>query len=720
MNTERKRTPSHSLAGSKRASDLVLAARAGDESAFAQLVRIYQNKAVAYAASVLTDYQLGEDAAQEAFVDVYRELKSLREPGAFEAWLRAIIFKHCDRITRRKQFWAEVLDAGRETPSASPSLDQQLQSQDSAASLWEGIEKLQPTERTVVLLYYMGEHSQSSVATFLGITENTVKTRLYSARRRLKRFLTARMEESFRTARPSGDPQFLRRVMSAVMRLQLYYLDCRNRKCASGSTIGFRRPLIPDSAIWLVEPRQPLTAKDWTSLLGLLVDNKIPGLAGAGQITDALLRQISRCRHLKYLDLAHSEAVTDEGLRHLAGLPHLEHLILNGTRITDAGLSVLRDLPRLVTLELCHQQYVTDEGLQHISRCERLERLNLMGTRTGDRAIRVLSGKPNLRHLFAGTCTTDNGLAELRQIPLFAADVHLPDAEVSLTDFEYHPTYLWLNLNAPFTDEGLKHVAKLVGVSGLNLFATSGHGPFDDTGSKVTPAGLSHIAGLPRLAWLGCCARLCNDEAMRHFASMPGLRFLMCQDALAGDIGFAALSRSRTLEYIWGRRCYNLTGRGFGVFQEMPALRGLAVSCRNVDDQGLATLPSIHQLREFMPIDVADSGFRHIGLCRQIEALNCMYCPNTTDAATRQISSLQLKSYQAWGTQITDESLGILGEMNSLEHVRLYRCANVTDAGVARLAGLPQLQKLDLEQLSRISPDISVAFHSQVSVNYAP
>ena len=61
-----------------RVARLVRSAQAGDDRAFAELVRSHQDIAVAYATSILRDYQLGEDAAQGAFVDAYRALPSLR------------------------------------------------------------------------------------------------------------------------------------------------------------------------------------------------------------------------------------------------------------------------------------------------------------------------------------------------------------------------------------------------------------------------------------------------------------------------------------------------------------------------------------------------------------------------------------------------------------------------------------------------------------------
>ena len=74
-----------------------------EEAAFAALVRRFQDMAVGYACSVLKDFQLAEDAAQEAFFEAYRTLGQLREPAAFAGWFRRIVFKQCDRITRDKR-----------------------------------------------------------------------------------------------------------------------------------------------------------------------------------------------------------------------------------------------------------------------------------------------------------------------------------------------------------------------------------------------------------------------------------------------------------------------------------------------------------------------------------------------------------------------------------------------------------------------------------------
>ena len=66
-------------------------------------MRRFQGTAIGYAFAVMGDFHLAEDAAQDAFVEVYVVIGDLRDPAAFASWLRRIVFKHCDRQRRRKR-----------------------------------------------------------------------------------------------------------------------------------------------------------------------------------------------------------------------------------------------------------------------------------------------------------------------------------------------------------------------------------------------------------------------------------------------------------------------------------------------------------------------------------------------------------------------------------------------------------------------------------------
>lgn len=337
-------------------------------------------------------------------------------------------------------------------------------------------------------------------------------------------------------------------------------------------------------------------------------------------------------------------------------------------------------MPELRKFKICWQQNVTDAGVTHLAACEHLESVDLMGTPTGDGAIRALAGKPHLRRFKTGQWVTDAGLALFHQYPNFrtwqGGEIHY-----ELMSADAAPTQLLLD--GPFTNAGL---ATLTGLDGLFALGFFQHCP------AFTSEGLEPLQHLANLGFLACQGERCDDEAMRRIAAFPRLRMLMGQGTVASDDGFEALSHSSSIEYIWGRECPNLTGRGFAALAAMPSLRGLAVSCKNVDDASLSALPLFPALRGLMPMDVPDEGFRHIGRCEQLEALWCMYCRSTGDTATEHIAGLsKLKTYYAGKTQITDRSLEILGRMPSLERLELWQCAGLTDAGIARLKALPHL-----------------------------
>lgn len=457
-----------------------------------------------------------------------------------------------------------------------------------------------------------------------------------------------------------------------------------------------------------IAPRRSLTRRDWDEVLSVMREQRLSGLDANGQMTDEILEQVSHLDHVTELNLGGSRQLTDAGLRPLAGMPQLRRLNLSGAQITDRGLEVLQHLRSLQRFQLTWQGTVTDAGVAHLSACEALEDVNLLGTPVGDGAIRALRGKNHLRSFKTGRMVTDAGLALLSEFPVFKTWKG-GTPEYDLLSADAGPNHLLID--GPFTNEGLASLAALEGLFGLSFFWHV---------SAMTPEGLKFLPKLPQLGYLGCEGKLCDDLAMQYIGSLPNLRMLMAQGTVATDEGFENLSRSQTLEYLWTRECPNLGNRGFTALSHVPTLRGLAMSCKNVDDAALALLPKFPALRELMPMDVKDAGFRHVGQCVQLEKLTCMYCRDTTDAATEQIRSLsRLRYYYAGLTQITDRSLEILGTMHSVESIDLYECKGVTDAGLKFLVHLPRLKKLALHGLPGVSLAGTKALPAQVEVEYS-
>jgi len=458
-----------------------------------------------------------------------------------------------------------------------------------------------------------------------------------------------------------------------------------------------------DAARSTIEVRPPLSDRDWDTIFAVMKERGLTGLRTSA-VTDAAMARLARLELVTSLSLG-GPALSDDGLLQLARMPQLESLELGG-KLTDRGFTVLQELPRLRNFAICWMSTVSDAGIANLTFCDALEQVNLMGTYTGDGALNALRGKRRLRRLTTGRQVTDAGLALLHDFPVFKM-WHGGEIRYDLMAFEAEPNNLLLD--GPFTDAGLARLAGLDGVFGLGFFWHA---------HAFTGAGLAALASLPNLGFLGCQGAKCDDIAMRHIGAIPNLRMLMGQGAVASDDGFAALSRSRTLEFLWGRDCPNLTGRGFAALASMPALRGLGVSCKHVDDASLASLPTFPSLTHLMPMDVSDAGFKHVGACARLENLWCMYCRDTGDEATRHIERLALKTYYAGKTRITDESCEILGRMTSLEAIELWETAGVTDAGVAALANLPRLERFSISGAPRVSRRGASVFPARVRVSY--
>lgn len=185
-------------------------AQQGDLNAFDGLVRHFRDMAVGYAYSILGDFQLAEDAAQEAFVQAYRDLNTLRIPAAFPSWLRKIVYKYCDRITRKKVFSTIPIEIITEPPDNRHTPPEAMQQNEIHDTTLHTINSLPEQERTVTALFYINGYSMSEVGGFLDVPVTTVKSRLHSARKKLRERMVTMIEETLKRHAP--EEAFNRRV----------------------------------------------------------------------------------------------------------------------------------------------------------------------------------------------------------------------------------------------------------------------------------------------------------------------------------------------------------------------------------------------------------------------------------------------------------------------------------------------------------------------------
>lgn len=190
---------------------LVEGVQAGDRDAFAALVRRFQDMAVGYSYSLVGDRQLAEDVAQEAFLTAYLHLSTLRQSAAFPGWLRRIVERHAHRLRRGRAVLLpleEAVNCAATEPEPAALLEQ-AELCDQVTSV---LATLPEAQRVVVALFYISDYSLQEISTFLGIPVGTVKSRLHTARERLKHSTLALLYATLPTYRPSRDEQFVKEL----------------------------------------------------------------------------------------------------------------------------------------------------------------------------------------------------------------------------------------------------------------------------------------------------------------------------------------------------------------------------------------------------------------------------------------------------------------------------------------------------------------------------
>lgn len=176
---------------------LVELCRKGDRIAFDRLVLKYQHLVVGMCARLLDSRQDGEDAAQESFVKVYRNINRFKGESSFSTWLYRIVVNTCRN--RQTSWWRKLKKRSVSLETASENNDENntssrdlrdtrftplkdLERKRLGAMLAEAIRSLPQKQKEVVLLRDVQGMSYEEIEAITGLAEGTVKSRLFRAR----------------------------------------------------------------------------------------------------------------------------------------------------------------------------------------------------------------------------------------------------------------------------------------------------------------------------------------------------------------------------------------------------------------------------------------------------------------------------------------------------------------------------------------------------------
>lgn len=409
------------------------------------------------------------------------------------------------------------------------------------------------------------------------------------------------------------------------------------------------------------------------------------------ELTDAGMAMLPRLRSLEELYIGGGR-ITNAGLAHLAKLPALHYLSLWGNekslgrRITDDGLRHIREIPALKTLVL--PSIITDAGVAHLAGHPTLENLSLYNTQITNQGLPYLASLPSLRKLNLrnrdadprNPPITDAGLAHLKRIKTLE-HLDLPNfgfTDAGLADLGEltNLKYLWIGCrgNSPFTDAGMKHVAKLHALESLSINA-----------KNLSDEGVACIASLSRLRSLLLGTDAISVEGMAQLAKLRELETL---ELTANKVPFSGANHLNGLPKLNRLTLRMLVNDGATLdLGRLPRLEFVTLNAATGStfrDKDLASLGRLKQLVWLQmsgmdtPLEITDQGIGYLAGLKDLDRLTI------------------------GGPALTDRSLATIGGFKRLDMLNVW--GNFTDAGLRNLEDLKALRSVTIRSGTNFSP----------------
>ncbi|WP_027398707.1 RNA polymerase sigma factor [Anaerovorax odorimutans] len=169
-------------------AELVMRLQKGDKSSFEDLFDMYKAKAVRTAYLITNNRALADDIVQEAFILCYFKIAELKDPMSFKTWFFRMLTRLAWKMSAKEKVSVPVDNIFEFAETEDIHLvEGEIIDKEESKCLMEAVEHLEIKKKTTILLYYYNNFSVSEIAQIMGCFEGTVKSRLHSARKNLKK-----------------------------------------------------------------------------------------------------------------------------------------------------------------------------------------------------------------------------------------------------------------------------------------------------------------------------------------------------------------------------------------------------------------------------------------------------------------------------------------------------------------------------------------------------
>lgn len=170
----------------------------GDIAGLSALVARYQVRAVRTAYLITQNESTAQDIVQEAFLEVYRSIRQFDSQRPFSPWfMRIVVNKAIKSSQQANQFYPLEMEEEEQDVYVDPMPGPEALIENAATeqAVWRALEALSPERRAVIVLRFYFEMSESEISEQLGIPAGTVKSRLHTAKQKLRYLLQGVMND---------------------------------------------------------------------------------------------------------------------------------------------------------------------------------------------------------------------------------------------------------------------------------------------------------------------------------------------------------------------------------------------------------------------------------------------------------------------------------------------------------------------------------------------
>ncbi len=181
---------------------LIQQAQAGRQSAFAMLVKRYEQYVFTLALRFVKNREDADEVAQDCFLRAFRYLPEFRGEAKFTTWLYRIVYSTSMNFLRKQNPDIQSLD-DEERPirlkdEGMPDASVSMEREDRNVALQHAISLLSADDAGIITLFYMYEHSLEEICDIMGLTMTNAKTKLCRARQRLKTIVEGKFADQIR------------------------------------------------------------------------------------------------------------------------------------------------------------------------------------------------------------------------------------------------------------------------------------------------------------------------------------------------------------------------------------------------------------------------------------------------------------------------------------------------------------------------------------------